>query len=476
MKRHWLVRALCLALCACLLALSALGEGEAQGISKTRFTLSAELDASAFPEDASPRLKDWQSFLGKLSLTGTLTARDFWGDNERRRYEAALCVGGKERLPFVLNLFDHHYWAKSPAFGGEQLFFNMMNFYEFMLKPYYFMGLPTNRLAFLLWPYGNYRMADMYVRTIAEAVAGEGTRTVPYDALCELASSLGDMYYEDWANFPPHYVLALLVDLGVDDWYMDIMAEEGLTDLQSWLDYLDPEQQGLTITQSGGAAAMRTEYTIGGETLLTTQRAGDAENICMRLQNDIGFALQLDYDYAPAANGARLSATLAALRPDGSTGFAMSAQGEGLPMAGMTQGEGKLCLAASGLRLGLEEGASLPFDFAFGWQSEGPEAPAHTDLWLSYLHPQTGKAAVTVRAALDDLGEGDPSVFGREILSYDNDVFGVNSGSLDELKKKIKLPLALSMVPVLMEAPAGVLNDVVELLSQTGVLAVLGVE
>lgn len=475
MKRHGLIRALCLALCVCLSPLSALGEGEQQAVTETRFTVCAELDASAFPE-ATSRLKDWQTFLGKLSLTGTLTARDFWGDNERRRYDAALCVNGKATMPFVLNLHDHNYWMSSPAFGGETLFFNMMNFYEFMLKPYYFMGLPTNRLAFLLWPYGDYRMANMYVQPIAQAVAGEGTRTVPYEALCELAASLDNLYFEDWANFPAHFVLALLVDLGVEDWYMDIETEAGLTELEGWLDFLDPEQQGLTITESGSGSPSRTEYTIGGNTLLTVQRAGEAEVIRLRLENETGFGLRLDFDYTPAADGARLTATLATLRPDGSTGFVATVQGEGLPIAGMTQGEGKLRLAAGGLRLGLEEGTVLPLNLAFGWQSDAPEAPAHTDAWLSYLHPQTGKAAATVRATLDSAAKADASVFDLDGMYYCNDVFGVNSGSLDELKSKVKLPLALSMVPVLLEAPAGVLNDVVELLSQTGVLGALGLE
>ena len=475
MKRHWLVRALCMALCACLWPLFALGEQEPV-ITETQFDVSVTLDASAFPQGASSRLKDWQTFLSKLSLRGKLDSQAFWAEGERRRYDAALCVNGKETLPFVLNTDDQNYWLTSPAVAGETLFFNMFNYYEFMLKPYYFMGLPTNRLAFLLWPYGDYYMADLYYRPIADAIAGEGTRVVPYETLSELALSLDNMYFEDWANYPAHFVLALLVDLEVDDLFMDIETEAGLTELENWLDYLDPEQQGMTITVSGSGTRSRTEYAIGGQRLLTVQRAGDATVIGLRLQNEAGFGLRLDYDYTPAADGARLTVTLATLRPDGSTGFVMTAQGAGLPIDGLTSGEGTLRLTMGGLRLGLEAGTNWPFDFTFGWQSDAAQCPVHTDLWLSYLHPQTGRAAVTVRAALDSTDGLSPSVFDGESLTYANDVFGVNSGSLTELKSKVKLPLVLSMVPVVLEAPAGVLNDVVELMKNTGVLSALGVE
>ena len=59
------------------------------------------------------------------------------------------------------------------------------------------------------------------------------------------------------------FLLALLIDLGMADQVYD-----GLSYLEDYLDWLDPEQEGMTITAQGDTD----RYEVGGHVLFTSTR------------------------------------------------------------------------------------------------------------------------------------------------------------------------------------------------------------
>ena len=63
-------------------------------------------------------------------------------------------------------------------------------------------------------------------------------------------------------------------------------------------------------------------------------------------------------------------------------------------------------------------------------------------------------------------------------LEYDHqdDFFHLNESFLNEYKERYLPTIALSMVPFVLEMPAGVISDAVAFLDATGLLAFLGIE
>lgn len=455
MNHRLLTRIATALLCLCLLPAAAVAQGP---VTESRFTLQVGLHADGFPE-STPRLRDWEAFLGKLSIRGYVNTMDFLQPYSRVYMNAGVYLNGKERLPFVYDGYHSYRYLISPAFKNDSIHFQMHNFFEFMLKPYYYMGLPTQYIALFLYPEAAYYVGESYYTPIAEALAGEGSRTVSYERLYELCETLDMLVNED-----PHYErVGMFMTCLLAETYTVESTLSFLGALEDYLDFLDPNQEGMRITVEGN----RETYVLGETTLLEKTQAGDALSLALNLPGPDGYLLHLQYDWSPTAQGALLSGKLTVALEEDEV-LSLSLEGNGLPCEGAAQGEGRLTLAVSGSSL---EASPAPQTLALRWSI--PQSQEKTvDLSLDWLHPGTGRPALSL-AYTAGMRQVEESVFVEG--SYpQQDFFSLNEGFLEEYKELYAPTLTLALVPFVLEMPAGVLDDIVEFASETGILDSLG--
>jgi hypothetical protein len=98
-----------------------------------------------------------------------------------------------------------------------------------------------------------------------------------------------------------------------------------------------------------------------------------------------------------------------------------------------------------------------------------PPMQAYTlDVTLNWLHPETAASALSLHFNGTFTAE-DKSVFVEG--SYpQNDFFNLNETYLEEYKSRMLPSLTLSLVPFLLETPAGVINDLYAFADQTNIL------
>ena len=498
MRRSVFLRLTALALCLCLLP--ALGLAETyltdNEVTHVDFTARLRLHAGGFPADAGANLPDWESYLNKLSLRGSMNVLDLFQEFSRVYLDGAILLNGKDQLPFT---FDHYYsyrYLLSPAIWDENFHFQMDNFLEFMLKPYYYYEWPTQYLGLLLYPDATMYIVNAYYKPLAEriaearqcalnaaeeAAAAAPTPTaeaptdanatpaptvepaptvdpnavnVSYDVLYQLCEDLDPLAYEDdGRNRAYNYFTSLLTQLGASDSTLDALSE-----LETWLDFLDPEQGGLTVRTDGDT----TTYTIGEYELLTVTDANGATSLHLDLPNAEGYRLTTDYAWTPGESGAALTCRVRILE-DGAdeASVEVALDGQGLPREGDLSGAGTVSVGVTGTAL--EKGLDTQ-SFAFSWNRTAAEKPYDLHASVDWLHPDTGMPALTVDFD-GSLSTVDKSVFKDGAYSA-NDFFSLSEGWLEKYEETWFPAIGLYCVPFVLEAPAGVINDVIKFIQE----------
>ena len=586
--------ALLMALCLCVLptlsqADTYLPDGD---VTHVDFTLGASLHAANFPESKA-HLSDWETFLSKLDLKGAMDTLAMLTPNSRVYLNGAIRLNGKDQIPFVYDGYHSYRYLISPALNNEILFFQMHNFLEFMLKPYYYMDLPTEYLALLMYPEAAYHIGESYYNPVvdmlsaakeaaqesaaadlqtatdaaladaqasleatltklqarldtldkamqsgdeaalqaalktetancsaeaspadtvdttgatvkaaleadiastqaaqaslaeaaqagdsaqtlaaiqaalptlntdaltaaAAAATGTGTYTVPYEDLYELSETL-DLIMNDDPELERGYffVTCLLTQLYASDMMVDMLGR-----LEDVLDYLDPEQNGMTVAQTADGLTC----TLGQTQVFSKSTQDGVTTISFNLPTADGFELTFLYRWDPIGSGAKLTA-VAAINMDGKPSVALSVQGDGLPREGDVSGKGSLTVTASGTSF---ETAPAPFTLAFDWVRDAVQMPYTLDLTLDWIHPQTQKSAVSLHFN-GTFTQEDKSVFVEGVYPQ-NDFFNLNESFLNEYKARMLKPLMLKLAPILLETPAGVINDLYQFAQQNDIL------
>ena len=174
MKKTFFRRLLTRLTALCLCALPTLSVADTYlpdgDVTHADFTLGVQLHADGFPAGKA-HLNDWETFLKKLDVKGSADSLAMFAPTSRVYVNAALRLDGKDQVPFVYDGYHSYRYLISPAFDNEVLFFQMHNFLEFMLKPYYYMELPTQYLGLLLYPEASYYIGDSYYTPVAEMIA-----------------------------------------------------------------------------------------------------------------------------------------------------------------------------------------------------------------------------------------------------------------------------------------------------------------
>jgi hypothetical protein len=514
--------ALVLALCLCALPTLAsadtyLPDGD---VTHADFTLKLSLHADGFPQGKA-HLGAWETFLNKLDLKGSMDSLALFTPDSRVYMNAALRLNGEEKLPFVYDGYHSYRYVTSPALNHESLHFQMHNFLEFMLKPYYYMELPTQYLALFLYPDAAYWLGDSYYTPVAEllasareaaqngetgeagqgaeenasalseapagdassvetiggadgptaiyvaapATAGEAdasaadgalTYTVPYEDLYELCETLDLIVNDDEDLGRAYYFFTCLLT----EAYASDMALSILGSLETELDNLDPDENGMTVTETTTGMTC----TLGDTDLFVKTVENGVTAVTLTLPTSEGYVVAFDYRWDASGAGAALNAALT-VTLDGQEAVRLAAAGAGLPREGDLDGEGNLTFTASGYTFTQE---MAPLRFHFDWSRDAAQLPCNLALNIDWLHPETLKPALSL-AFNGTLSTVDKSVFVEKAYPQ-NDFFNLNESFLDEYKSRLLPSLILKLIPFALEMPAGVIDDIYRFTADTDIL------
>ena len=470
MFRQAVRRAFALLLAICLLPAAALGEAvspaeewpvDSSAVTRADFDLSVQLHADAFPADGLTDYQGWETLLSKLRLSGVMDLQRFPRPNNRMYMDAQILLNDRELTSFSFEDYWGFRYVRSPALCNRSIHFQMDNYLEFMLKPYEYYELPTQYIALLTYPEVTAYLAESYEDVLTPYFHGEGNRTISYDDLYQLCLDMDAVMTEAKAEQSYFYLSALLIDLGMTEQVYD-----GLSYLEDYLDWLDPEQQGMTITATGNTD----RYEIGGHTLFTRTRDEDTLAFRLSLPTENAEELAVEYDRMPGVNGGTNVNARLTVSVEEETLIDLTLTADGLPKETDTQAIGHLTFAVSGSAL---EEAAYAFQFRLTRSAEEP--PFHVTFGLDWLHPETEKPAFTLLYSAD-VEMKDESVLVDRTYNNQNDFFHLNDAYLEEYKRDFALPVALTCAPLLMEMPSGVLNDILRFCDETGILATLGIE
>lgn len=445
-----LSRLTALLLCLCLLPACAFADvNHGTPVTRSDLVLSFDVYPDGFPSDGLAHYEDWKTFLDKISLRGEMKAQKFLSPFSRVMLDGGLYLNEKNVIPFEYDGYYNFRYLRTPAFGGASVHFQMFNFFQFMLKPYYYMGLPTQLIALPMYPEAAVEMWQKYAGPMGEVLGGEGSRTVSYEELYALCEELDLIITEDNFFKAYYFLTCLFIDFGLD-WTL----QDKLGYLEYWLDYLDPEQQGLTITVDG-----EEETWLLGE---TTVYEKNAEGFSVYLPDEEGYEFCLDY----TNDGDNLSAA-----------FLVNLEGAeylnaSLSVDGLAAGEGAVHLDVTGEGMWYD----IPhIELRYRFSRTAEALPYSVSFEADYVHPETGLPCVGLKYAAD-MDELDyTAVYDRPFDNQD-DFFMLNESFLSEYKERFLPTIALAAAPIALELPAGVISDGIAFMEATGLLTFMGIE
>ncbi len=180
-----------------------------------------------------------------------------------------------------------------------------------------------------------------------------------------------------------------------------------------------------------------------------------------------GYELTVSYENTGAEIHGSLRITL-----EGAERLTLNVDVDGLPVDGALAAQGTAAIAFGGECF---SEPPAPLSFAYRYSRDAAELPYAMTLDVDWLHPETGKPALTFayQAAMEQLPA---SAMVERVYDNQNDFFHLNESFMEEYKQLYLPTLALSAVPVLVEMPAGVISDIMGFLYETGFLAFLGLE
>lgn len=473
--KHTLTRIIALLLCLCLMApTAALAYGEVpvyqDPVTHTDMTLTFDLFPDAFPDQSMADLKGWQEFLDKLSFRGSMDLQNPLTDKVRAWFDGGLYLNDKLTIPFQVDVYFAFRYFQSRAIKGESIFFKMENFFEFMMKPRYFMDLPTDLISLFMYPEATLDMRDRFYTPLAELCKGEGDRVVSYDDLYDLCLNWEYMYENDWEdeNKLYFYLTALLYQLGIN---YDVYDQIGM--MTAWLDVLDPEGAGLIITVQDGVET----YTIG-EHVVLTRDVNSTRTFTLTLPNENGDVLTVSSveEIQDDWNGDNWYLDLSILlAPEEEGGepenyLTLSLDMVDVPLRELFQTSGRVTFTADGTAL--EEPVTMAAELYMNRTDIA--MPNQTRIYVSPLHPETQQKMMTIKLILSNSEV--PFTVLQERDYPQEDFFHLNDEYLQRIKESYIPSLALNFLPVITEMPAGVINDIIRFAEETDILVSLGIE
>ncbi len=475
MKHTFFIRLMCLLLCLCMLPISALGYGEVpvypDPVTHADIDLYFDFFPEAFPDQSAADFQGWATFLNKLGFKGQLDVQNPLTDKVRAWFDGGLYMNDRLVIPFQTDVYFTFRYLKSLALKDESIFFKMENFFEFMMKFCYYMDMPTNYIALGMYPEATLDMRDRFYTPLAELCKGTGDRVVPYDDLYDLCLSWEDMYLADETDYYKiyYFLTCLLYRVGINN---DVYDQIGM--LTSWLDMLDPECAGLIITEKNGVET----YTIG-EYVVFTRDVTSSRNFTLTLPDENGNLLTVTSQETIKDTWTgddwvmNLNITLAPedVGEEPEKFLNVTLDMRNIPLRELYQTNGLITFTAEGTAL--EEPVEISAELFM--QRTDIKLPNETRIYLSPLHPETGKKMMSIKLVLK-LSELPFTVLQERDYLHQEDFFHLNDEYLERIKEDYIPSLGFSFLPVIAEMPAGVINDILRFADETGILVSMGIE
>lgn len=438
---------LCLILCLCLFVPSlALAQQDVTGL---RFDLRFQMDPAAFPQGNEDILSGLADLINIISLKGTLD-QSFTGCFDMNA-QLMLADAG-ETLTDVRIFGTESTWdIQSSLLGGETLMVNLIALPEFAMKTYFRLDVPLQQASLLISPYVHKSALDSIISAWSAVMhAKEGKRTIPRQQVLALAQHLADIAATD-PTF--HYwVQALALESGYDEAIQEAMAA-----LPEWSKEVIGSN-GVSITTKGSTETWRT-----GKTTLFTRTVEDSVTawsvtppttangydvaIYYHGQPDSERTLQISITDPEKASVLDCTVTANNL-PDLQSEMPISA-----PFS--------LQVDATGLAVG--DGLHLLFE---GEGSNGY-------FTLSMLEPATRAPQLTLSGTLIPYTPNTTPDFTWETLNDSVNLLSVNEETLSALMHSIGRPLVKGAIPLLLHTPAASVQSLLDLLTDSGILAML---
>lgn len=474
MKRTFFSRLIALLLCLCLAPTVALGYGETpvftDPVIHSDITLKFDLYPDKFPADTQADLTGWKEFLDKITFRGQLDVQNPLTDKVRAWFDGGVYLREDLVVPFQVDVYFAFRYMQSLALKGESMFFKMENFLEFMMKPRYFMDLPTDYIALFMYPEAALDMRDRFYTPLAELCKGTGDRVVSYDDLYDLCYQWEEMYNNDGDDsYKMYYFLTcLLYNLGIN---YDVYDKIGM--MTDYLNALDAEGQGMIITVKGDVET----YAIGEHVVFTrdvnstrnfTLTLPDEEGnlLTLRSQETLGegwngddWFLEMNITLAPQEEGEEPETFLTATLDMGQ-----------IPLHDQYQTSGIVRFHADGTAL--QEPVSHTFSLTTN--RTDIKYPNQAFYNLIYRHPKTQENCFSIQLTLNNSEV--PYTVLQERVYPQEDIFHLNDEYLQRIKESYIPSLAISFLPILVEMPAGVINDIIRFAEETDILVSLGIE
>lgn len=455
MKHCFFTRVLAVCLAICLLPTLALAyNGDDTPVTRSDLSVRLCLYPDGFPDDGAAHYADWAAFLDKISLRGVQDTQHLLMPLSRAYFDGGLYLNDELTLPFTYDGYSTFRYVRSPALGGASVHFNTNNFLQFMLKGYYFMGLPTQLIALGMYPGATVEMALKYRDAASPLLEGQGSRAVSSQELQAVCERLDQVVQEDLNDKAYYFFTCLLIDLGASDPML-----EKLACWEDWLEAMDPEGEGLQIEADGETET----WTLGQTTVFDKDESG----FIATLLDAEGYAYTLECRRDGDALDAQLLVTL-----EEEERLNLTLTSEGLPLDGALKGNGWVEMSLTGEAL-YEEVPDQRFLFRYARSAQA--LPYHTSLEVDWVHPETGEAALGLCYEADKEQQPSTVLIERRYDDQD-DFFHLNESYIAEYKERFGKTLALAAMPFVLEMPLGLYSDIVAFLDETGFLAFLGVE
>lgn len=437
----------------CLLLLCSASLTYADGFKTITYEMNFEVDDAAFPESMHSA-KDWKTFLEKFSVKGIAHFKDLFRDDEMIEGAADIYLNNKLLLD-LLHSGTQQYFSITSKSMDAYFGFNAHNYYEFMLKGYFFLGLPTHYIALLSYPNGAYQALNNIYKFLAKHFRIDEkmeTNEISYEKLTQIAEEASRFFDEEYISH--QFIRTALMDAGV--------FETMYYDFQVATEYLESFAAGepMRIEKDGS------KY---------TYRIGEYEIIQYDVQeNRREYKLYLPpspsgYEYRAEAIVEKVNDNYNvdgkfAILMDGADYAAIAVSAKQLPGEQSEEAEGETIFSLSGDALGGTE--SVVFQHSYAKHNE------NLNLKLR-MRDETTKQfplGIKINAALSDFSG---SVEPKYKDAYVGDFFSMNDSALSALKGTL-LPYAIKVaLPILLETPAKVINDVYNFLDKSGILTTL---
>lgn len=420
------------------------------------YSVNFSIDEKGFPSDTK-NIKDWKIVFDKLKLVGNADIKNlFYKEDELIITNNNLLLNDKLLLNFNTNGNQQYFWLTSNSIPPFKPFINMFNFYEFMLKGYFFMGLPTNSIAIIAYPYGAYRAFRPFYNLAYETFYTEKSKTISYEEISEFANKLSSLLDEEHISM--QFIRTFFIENGFNDsLYYDLMC---------FPDYISStfESQDMEIWVENN----KTTYTIADITVFESIKTDEGYSFIMDLPaNMSGFTTKMNFDYFKENNAYALKTDLD-ISIDDLSFFNIAFEGNGLPGKGVFAGEGDFNVSIGGDLYG----ETNELKFGHSWTLDESESKKSLNLSLDYIHPQTNLPCINTNFVCN-IKPFEGTFPKGEKLNGD-DFFSLNDESLAKYLSILK-PYAKRLVaPLLLEFPKGVINDIWDYMENNGILATLG--